>query len=90
MVKRLSDTAAIVATPAFGKDPENFSETVNVRKIDNGYIKRTTTYGEGQYRERETYSADKPNAAPDQGSSMERATEYLQRTNTATGKGAAG
>lgn len=40
--------------------PSNTEKTVEVRKIDNGYIVRESSYGPKGYSSRESYSAKPP------------------------------
>lgn len=83
--KRLNDTGAI-QMPI----PSSESSTVetSVRKIDNGYLVRTSRYGDGAYQCNERFSSEKPvivnsfdvaeGASPDSSNSMMRAKAYLQ------------
>lgn len=60
--KRLNDTAAIVATPLL----QNEEHSISVRKIDNGYIVRTSNCDPrtGEYRSQETFQASEPKIIP--------------------------
>lgn len=56
--KRLSDTAAVAAMPGTGQDTQSMS--VDVRKIENGYVTRTSTYGSDSYESRERFTKEAP------------------------------
>lgn len=56
---RESDTAAVAAMPSGDEDgPSHVS--VDVRKIDNGYVSTHTTMRDGAYHSREEYHAKRP------------------------------
>lgn len=58
---RLNDTEALTKIAAPSEMNEEVS--VSVRRIDNGYIKRTSNYGPGGgYKCEETYSVERPSA----------------------------
>lgn len=38
----------------------NSETTTSVRKISNGYVVRQSTYGNGKYQEKETFTKTKP------------------------------
>lgn len=58
---RLNDTKALTETAAPSEMNEEVS--VSVRRIDNGYIKRTSNYGPGGgYKCSEEYSVERPDA----------------------------
>ena len=63
---------------------ENESYSVDVRKIENGYVTRTSVYGSGDYKSTEVFSATKPDLdapkAPRQsgGSSLRDACRSLK------------
>lgn len=85
--KRLSDTGAL-QMPIPSSESESCS--VDVSKIDNGYLVRTTRYGSdpGGYQCQTRYSKEKPvivnsfdvveGASTDSSNSMARAKAYLQ------------
>jgi len=85
MAKRLNDTKGL--TREFSGD---VSHTVSTRKIDNGYLIRRSSSNDhtGEYSSSETFSAAPPkvnppsvsrgNPAPDQGSPLKGAMEYLK------------
>ena len=80
MGKRLDDTSAIANTPLRGKGER--METTEIRKIENGYITRRTSYQDGDYSVAEIHSEGYP--APDRSSdagseSMKRAVDHLNR-----------
>ena len=56
---RLDDTAAL-RTPAKMPEKENESCSVDVRRIDNGYVVRESHYKDGSYSSKETFSSEKP------------------------------
>lgn len=59
-MSRLNDTNALISRPL----AEGECETREVRKIDNGYITRTSSYGpSGSYRSSESFSPDVPGAS---------------------------
>jgi hypothetical protein len=61
--RRLSDTAILagMAPAGGGQMVENTSVSVNVRRIDNGYVICETRCGPGQaYETRERFSREKP------------------------------
>lgn len=82
--KRLSDTAALVAGPASG----SVEHSISTRKIDNGYIVRTSSYNNetGECRSSETFSPRAPNIDPprvrgngnDASSSLSKAIQSLK------------
>jgi len=59
---RLNDTAALVALPSDGAT----EHTVSVKKIDNGYLTRTSSYNyeTGECRSNEQFSTEKPRINP--------------------------
>ena len=80
----MSDTAALVARPPGGGE----DHSVSVRKIDNGYLVRTSTCDErtGMYRSSEQFYERAPKilpprvargAAPDAGNALADARKYL-------------
>lgn len=84
--KRLNDTAAIVAEPLGSEQ----SMSVSVRKIDNGYVTRTSHCDPrtGAYNSAETFSKNPPriiparvdgrqSPSPDQGNPLRDAKMYL-------------
>ena len=66
MGKRLNDTAAVVI--GIGPSPVDKagykSVEKTVRPIDNGYIVRTSTSGDGRYDSKEEFSPDMPELEP--------------------------
>lgn len=59
MAKRLSDTAALVGG---GTGESDYSRrSVEVEKIDNGYLVTKSTSGDGEYTCTKEYSRDRPN-----------------------------
>lgn len=83
MSKRLNDTAAVSALPAFGGDKfageRHESHSVHTRRVENGYVTREHHSDADGYREREyVHATEEPKAA---GSSdcMRRAVSYMNR-----------
>lgn len=79
---RLNDTKALVSVAA--PSEQNEEVTVSVRRIDNGYVKRVSSYGPGGgYECKEEYSAEKPSAMPtsenSSGKSLKGATRFLNK-----------
>lgn len=62
--KRLNDTAAIAASPPSG----NQEHSISVRKIDNGFIARSSTCNSatGEYKSTEQFFAQAPRIVPAQ------------------------
>lgn len=58
--KRLSDTAALAMATPDTPGIEGYEHSVSIRKIDNGYICRSSTSGPMGYRCSEEYYAEKP------------------------------
>lgn len=60
--RRLNDTAAIAANPPSG----NQEHSISVRKIDNGFIARSSTCNSatGEYKSSEQYFASAPKIVP--------------------------
>ena len=81
--RELNDTAAIQSMPIDPVQKDEYT-SLNVRKIDNGYLTRTSSNKDGQYSSSEVYSKDPPQASSDdaQGSPMARALRYLTKTGT--------
>ena len=75
---RLNDTAAVVGIPSFG--PElNESNSVSVRKIDNGYIVNKSSCRNGRYESSEQYSPTAPQLQDGENSSaMSKAVNYMK------------
>ena len=82
--KRISDTEALVASPAGGAE-----HSISVRQIDNGHIVRQSTYNPstGQYSCSERYHERAPKitgpkvrggAAPDAGNPLRGAMALLK------------
>lgn len=73
--KRMSDTAAVAAMPSKGGMRKGESINIEIRPIDNGYIKRESKcMDNGDYTSKETYSPDRPSMeAPKGGSNMMKA-----------------
>jgi hypothetical protein len=84
MGKRLNDTAAIARATPKGDSSTHESVSVEVRSIDNGFIKRTSTCGsDGSYNCKEEFSSARPALVEGQspargGSSLREATKYLK------------
>lgn len=49
--------SSICASPSPSKSVEH---TISTRKIANGYVTRQSTYRDGKYQDRETFSPTKP------------------------------
>lgn len=78
MGKRLSDTAAL-AGPAYSLSGSQ-ERTIAVRKIDNGYIVRESSYNDGNYSSCEHYSKTAPNLGENKAENpMKRAKDYMER-----------
>lgn len=80
MAKRLDDTKALKAMPAFLGDNESVS--VSVRKIDNGFVTTERSYSDDGYKCKETFSPVKPSVqmetnAP-KSTTLSKAMEYLK------------
>lgn len=62
--KRLNDTAAIAASPPSG----NQEHSISVRKIDNGFVARSSTCNSatGEYKSSEQYFENAPKIVPAQ------------------------
>jgi hypothetical protein len=60
--RRLNDTAAIAATPPSG----NQEHSISVRKIDNGFIARSSTFnsGTGECKSSEQFFSSAPKIIP--------------------------
>ena len=58
--KRLNDTAALAKALPDTPGTEGHSHSVEIRKIDNGYVCRSSTCGPMGYRSSEEYYAEKP------------------------------
>lgn len=60
--RRLNDTAAIAATPPSG----NQEHSISVRKIDNGFIARSSTCNNatGEYKSSEQFFSSAPRIIP--------------------------
>ena len=82
---RKNDTAALVASPPQG----GMDHTISVRKIDNGYLVRSSSFNDqtGEFKSAETFSKNAPTivpakvargANPDAGGALERAMDYLK------------
>lgn len=83
-MSRLSDTEAIVKEGIKGRPQLSESLNVDVRSIDNGYIRRESKYGDDGYSCKETYHQEKPDVdglKPEikKGNILSSATEYLNR-----------
>jgi hypothetical protein len=85
MGKRLNDTAPIARSTPKGDSSSPECLNVEVRQIDNGFVKRTSTYGsDGSYNCKEEFSSERPSLAPQaegpaqRGSSLREATKYLK------------
>lgn len=74
--KRLNDTAAIARAPCLG---DTQSTSVEVRKISNGYVKRTSSYDGNNYSSSEEFCGDKPGMEAGKGNPMVRAKAYMER-----------
>lgn len=75
MAKRMNDTKAVKAMPAMGGSLGNGdSLSVDVRKIDNGYITRSSSYKNDEYHSRESYSPDKPDFSVQSDTQQESST----------------
>lgn len=83
---RLNDTAALISAPVYPYNREE-SRSVNVEKIENGYLTRESGCSDGRYYSKTTYSANAPSLGgePAQDNSMKKAAAYLSKTHT-TGK----
>lgn len=85
-MSRLNDTKAIADKPSrpmngLGNNGME-SMTVEVRPIDNGYIRRESRYdAEGNYSCRESYSPTRPstNESKREAGSLKAAADYLRK-----------
>lgn len=74
--KRLNDIAAIAQAPCYG---DTQSSSVEVRKISNGYVKRTSSYDGNNYSSSEEFSGDKPSMDAGKDNPMAKAKAYMER-----------
>lgn len=92
--RRLNDTAAIAATPPSG----NQEHSISVRKIDNGFIARSSTCNSatGEYKSSEQYFPSAPKIIParvarsmdaDSGGGLADTMAYLNSKGKGEGKG---
>lgn len=80
--KRLNDTAALQAIPAYSLERSE-SRSVNVRKIENGYLTCESSCKDGKYESSETYSATPPDLGENQSENgLKRAVDYMKREGT--------
>jgi hypothetical protein len=82
MAKRLNDTAPIAAMPKKGGMRQGESINIEIRPIDNGYIKRESKYMDnGEYTCKETFSPDRPtiNNATSDGNMMKSAIDFMKK-----------
>lgn len=79
---RLNDTVAIEATAPYSLGGSE-SRSINVRKIDNGYVTTESSCKDGRYESKDTYSATPPKLGEDMAENpMQRAANYLKRNGT--------
>lgn len=73
--KRMNDTNAVAAMPSKGGMRKGESINIEIRPIDNGYIKRESKYMDnGDYTSKETYTPDRPSVdTPKSGNNMMKA-----------------
>lgn len=80
--KRLNDTAALQAIPAYNLERSE-SRSVSVRKIANGYITSESSCKDGRYESEENYSATPPDLGEKESENpLKQAVDYMKREGT--------